>query len=295
MDSILDSELLAFVGCGLAGITVSSLVCACYILVGKWRKRRLLARHMRRLDDLRQMPMDEEQLNLLRQNVGLYNVMPEPLQRELQARTLLLLENLDVQGANGFKVDEEMRVTICALVCLPLLGREEPLYLNLTRVIVHASDIVDADSEAWGGMAHPSGVIELSWPYTADGHATFRDGYNVVFHELAHLLDFEDEGQGYGYFSPGRPLLRVTTPANKKLADSWQSLLEAEHLRLIEDEKAGRSTVMRTYGTTDLRETFAVATETFFELPHDLKEHHAKLYDALKTFYGLDPAAWTRG
>lgn len=47
---------------------------------------------------------------------------------------------------------------------------------------------------------------------------------------------------------------------------------------------------MDPYGATNPAEFFAVATETFFEKPHQLRKKKPDLYDLLAEFYGVDPA-----
>ena len=49
---------------------------------------------------------------------------------------------------------------------------------------------------------------------------------------------------------------------------------------------------MDEYGSTDPAEFFAVATETFFERPFDMRRRHGELYAILSDYYRLDPAAW---
>ena len=40
----------------------------------------------------------------------------------------------------------------------------------------------------------------------------------------------------------------------------------------------------------EMAEFFAVATESFFEKPWQMKKHTPQLYDELQRFYGFDPA-----
>ena len=49
---------------------------------------------------------------------------------------------------------------------------------------------------------------------------------------------------------------------------------------------------MDTCGATNPVEFFAVATETFFEKPKQMKRLPPELYDELKSYYGLDPLKW---
>jgi Mlc titration factor MtfA (ptsG expression regulator) len=44
------------------------------------------------------------------------------------------------------------------------------------------------------------------------------------------------------------------------------------------------------YGAESAGELFAVATESFFEQPADMLQHHPRLYAALAEYYRQDPA-----
>jgi len=58
---------------------------------------------------------------------------------------------------------------------------------------------------------------------------------------------------------------------------------------LRQDSQVGRETILREYGARNPAEFFAVATECFFEKPHQLNMKHPELYDELKRFYRQDP------
>jgi Mlc titration factor MtfA (ptsG expression regulator) len=49
---------------------------------------------------------------------------------------------------------------------------------------------------------------------------------------------------------------------------------------------------MADYGATNPAEFFAVATETFFEKPGQLKRKHPELYAELYSFYRVNPLEW---
>ena len=55
----------------------------------------------------------------------------------------------------------------------------------------------------------------------------------------------------------------------------------------------GHPTVLDTYGATNPAEFFAVATETFFERPNELRAGHPRLYAELERFYCQDPARYS--
>ena len=68
--------------------------------------------------------------------------------------------------------------------------------------------------------------------------------------------------------------------------------MSAEYEALQNKKKRHGRSVMSKYGATNPAEFFAVATETFFEKPRQMKKRHPELYEELKDYYSLDPDAW---
>jgi Mlc titration factor MtfA (ptsG expression regulator) len=73
---------------------------------------------------------------------------------------------------------------------------------------------------------------------------------------------------------------------------TWARVLNAEYETLQKETKERRRTLMNKYGATNPAEFFAVATETFFEKPRQMKKRHPELYNELKDYYKLDPVEW---
>jgi MtfA peptidase len=63
-------------------------------------------------------------------------------------------------------------------------------------------------------------------------------------------------------------------------------------LQLCNDVQQGMKTVIDSYGATNPAEFFAVATETFFEKPHQLQQQHPPLYELLQRYYQVNPGQW---
>ena len=131
--------------------------------------------------------------------------------------------------------------------------------------------------ESWG-----NGRVILSWDDVEKGVRDFRDGHNVVLHEFAHQLDAES-----GSTNGAPPLWRNSYAA-------WAQVFTENFEDLGARSFSGLKTVMDDYGTTNPAEFFAVATETFFEKPHQLAKHRPELYEELKTYYQSDPRDWHR-
>jgi MtfA peptidase len=87
------------------------------------------------------------------------------------------------------------------------------------------------------------------------GLADPRDGHATATHEFAHVASVMD-----GHFQK----LRQGRRAERQVMDDYGGVTEAEF--------------------------FAVATESFFEKPRQLREKTPDLYEELRRFYGWDPA-----
>ena len=122
----------------------------------------------------------------------------------------------------------------------------------------------------------------LSWSSARQGAFNFEDGHNVVMHEFAHQLDQESGS------ADGAPILE-----RRSAYSSWAKILSAEYERLKKKTQKHKSDVLDAYGATNPAEFFAVATETFYEKPEQLKKKHPELYEELKSFYKLDPIEWS--
>ncbi|MBD2180746.1 zinc-dependent peptidase [Planktothrix sp. FACHB-1355] len=72
----------------------------------------------------------------------------------------------------------------------------------------------------------------------------------------------------------------------------WAEVMTKEYQRLCNDVQLDRKTVIDSYGATNPAEFFAVATETFFEKPHQLQNQHPALYQLLQRYYQLAPVQW---
>jgi MtfA peptidase len=226
---------------------------------------------------------------ILGRRVAFDRSLPESDRCELRSYIRWFLASKPFEGCAGLVITDEIRVTIAAQACLLLLHRETPCYERLRSIHVypgthfHQSSTRTTLGESWA-----CGVVVLAWDSVRGGAANPFDGDNVVMHEFAHQLDFED-----GRFD-GAPLLsRGIAPVEQAgLYIPWARILSDEYGQLRRSSEKGRKTVMDSYGGSNPGEFFAVATECFFEKPKQLFKRHPDLYASLKQFYKQDPAMW---
>lgn len=217
-----------------------------------------------------------------------------PAQRaDLEHHIRIFLEQKYFEGAGGLRLHDVHRVTVAAHAALLMLGGNTDCFPRLKTIILYPEEyVVDEPRELEGGIMSEGpelhaghtqsnlGALVVSWRDILDGIADPEDGENVLFHELAHQLDFED-----GH-DDGIPL-----HADPASARRFAEVVRAEHERLRQDVERDRDTLLDPYGAEDRVEFFAVATEAFFELPRDLRAEHPELYEVLAAYFGQDPAA----
>ena len=122
----------------------------------------------------------------------------------------------------------------------------------------------------------------LAWDAAKQGAADPSDGRNLVLHEFAHQLDFENQT------ADGTPALDT-----RSAYIAWARVMSAELDALRDADDAGLPTLLDSYGATNPAEFFAVATEAFFEQPVALKAHHPALFAELSGFFRQDPTTYT--
>jgi Mlc titration factor MtfA (ptsG expression regulator) len=237
---------------------------------------------------------------MLESGFPIYVRLPEEDRKELQGHIQVFLAEKRFEGCGGLEMTEAMKVCIAAQACLLLLHRETDYYPRLRSILVYPSAYVARTTRHVGsgimeerrdrrlGEAWDSGAVVLAWDAVHAGAAVPDDGHNVVFHEFAHQLDYED-GR-----TDGAPLLGGEDPwyRRKNRYKTWARVLAAEYKRLRANVAAGEPSALDEYGATNPAEFFAVATEFFFERPRDLQQRCPELYEELKQFFRQDPAGW---
>jgi len=260
-----------------------------------------IMRTAKRRQELRSAPFPADWKRVLEVSFPAYRLLPDADQRELEGHIQVFLAEKRFEGCGGLELTEEMKVCIAAQACLLLLHRDTDYYPGLRSILVYPSTyFVRATRHVGSGVMHEHddsrlgeawdfGAVVLAWDGVHHGTLNPNDGRNLVFHEFAHQLDFED---GVADGAPALAQDEFWLKRRSRYA-AWARVLKREYEELQSRVEAGERTLLDEYGATDPAEFFAVATETFFERPVALKAKHPALYDELKKFYRQDPCLWT--
>ena len=270
-------------------IIISAVIILILVLLNV--KRKLKVKHR---NQIKQKPFPGKWKEFLNKNVELYRILPENLKNQLHDDIKIFLDEKTFEGCGGMEITDEVRVTIACEACMLLLNRKNNDFPNLSSILVYPHPYVAKSYSAIGGhyAVKPSarageswtgGDVVLAWDYVKHNAMNGEDGENVVLHEFAHQLDQED-GE-----ADGVPILQ-----DKSRYAKWGRVLGKEYTLLRDSVEHQRKTVMDAYGATNPAEFFAVATETFFEKPKQMKRNEPELYEELKEYYRLNPVSWIK-
>jgi hypothetical protein len=259
-----------------------------------WISRLLRRRSAASTDVATEAPLPADWQRTLIECVPIYHRLPHASRPALHRLVRRFVAEKEFWGSKELPVTDEMKVIVAAQACvlilnLPRLG----LYPQTREVILHPKNFgemlsaIGPDGRSYEidmtriGEAVRRGPVLLAWENVKQEALDRQDGYNVVFHEFAHALDYLD-GEANG------------APPLESKADyaEWSRVFTAAHNELKAAASRGRRTLLDPYGAQNPAEFFAVATEHFFEQGYRLKRNHPALYAQLKKFYQQDPANW---
>lgn len=232
---------------------------------------------------------------ILERNLPVFSRLTGEDQRELLGHVQVFLAEKHFEGSGGLILTDEIRVTIAGQACLLLLHRDTEYYPQLTSIIVYPTGYVADEERHIGGDIWEEGgehrlghtgerlrALVLAWDAVRRGAAEPSDGTNLVLHEFAHQLDFENRS------SDGTPALQTSGEYK-----AWARVMSNEFEALRDALEAGDDTFLDDYGATNPAEFFAVITEAFFERPRALRRNHPALFMQLQRFYQQDPTGYS--
>ena len=249
----------------------------------------------RRRRRLRARPFPAEWVSVIRRNLLFFSRLPEKDQTELLGHVQVFLAEKRFEGCGELKLTDEIRLTIATQACLLLLHRRTDYFPRLLTILVYPSGYIvkqtrpvtehiwrDGHEGRLGETAREMRSMVLAWDAARAGGLDPSDGKNLILHEFAHQLDFEDLS------ADGAPLLN-----SRDEKRAWAEVMKMEFAALRAADETGIPTLLDSYGATNPAEFFAVATEAFFERPLALRQHRPRLYSELRRFFRQDPALYS--
>ena len=243
------------------------------IFLGKYRARRRIRLGIEK-DGL---PRDYREV--LEEKVSFYGTLGPEERLDYETQIAVFLREHRISGVAGVVVTPMIRVLVAATAVRLVFRRPSWEFHDFGEILVYpgafASDgtyTVGSGHADAAGMMHSQGGVILSLPHLLRAFDADNDGFNVGYHEFAHVLD-GSRPDGV----PGELDLGSYRP--------WVTVMQREFERVLR----GRS-FLRDYAGTNPAEFFACAVEFFFEKPDVMLEKAPELYRQLSGFFNQDPA-----
>ncbi len=187
-------------------------------------------------------------------------------------------------------ITDEIKVITAFYANLMRLGFKPFEKNNTNTIIVYPNHFIIDETNSNGGIHQDknivlqgqsaNGTVVLSWQDIKQNIA-YPQKENVIIHEFAHELDFEDG------FADGTPVLEGYSYRR------WSEVFSKTFESLQSVYNGGSTTegfeLLGSYALKNEAEFFAVCSERFFEVPKELKKYFPDIYEQLSNFYKLDP------
>jgi len=233
------------------------------------------------------MPFPKSYITIL-QPIHPYQLLSPAQKEKIHFMILLFIDQKEFIGVK-MTITDKVKVIISFYASLMRLGFELGEKDNVSTVIVYPEYFIVDESQTINGIhRHNASVLEgqsthgtviISWQ-NIEQNITARGKENVIIHEFAHELDFEDG------IADGTPLLEDSN------YQRWSDVFSKAFTTLKDLEDADmtseRLMFLGNYALTNEAEFFAVCSERFFEKPDTLKTYFPHVYQELKRFYRLD-------
>jgi Mlc titration factor MtfA (ptsG expression regulator) len=156
-------------------------------------------REWRRKRTLKSARLDEALWTRVAAKLSFLRGLSEEDTARLKQLVVLFLAEKEMHGAHGLQLTDEVRLSIAAQACLPILNLGLDVYEGWVGVIVYPGEFrvhkeeVDEDgvvhsfADELAGEAWPGGPVILSW----EDVGMAERGYNVVIHEFAHKIHMD--------------------------------------------------------------------------------------------------------
>jgi len=222
------------------------------------------------------------------QNIYQYEVLSSVHKDKIHLLILLFIDQKEFVGVK-MNINDEIKVIIAFYACLMRLGFELGEKDHVSTIIVYPEHFIVNNSHTSGGIYHEetsvlegesaNGTVVISWQDIKHDISQQKKG-NVIIHEFAHELDFEDG------IADGTPVLEGSR--YKVWSKLFSNAFDTLKSQLNHGEVSERSVLLGTYALKNEAEFFAVCSERFFETPQAFKTYFPNIYQELKLFYRLD-------
>jgi len=213
------------------------------------------------------------------EKVTFYNDLSPEDKAVYESNIAIFLSEHSITGVDGIEITDEVRTLVAASAVRLTFRRPGWEYYNFGEILIYPGGFSPEGNYSTNsqggftaaGMVHSQGGVILSLPHLLNSFTHDNDGFNVGYHEFAHVLD--------GRRPDGIPD-ELSLGSYKPWAQAMQTEFEKVH---------HHHSILRDYAGTNPAEFFACSVEYFFEKPDKMKARAPEVYKQLCEFFGQDP------
>ena len=210
--------------------------------------------------------------------IDLYNKLPSHLKDIMEYKIKRFITEKTFIP-RYLELSEEMKIMTAFYACLPTLAYKNFCYPSLKYIYIYPHTIIKKHIEQYNGIIQKEMLISgesvgdsviIAWDEAKRDIFKYKKR-NVIIHEFAHELDFEDG------MIDGIPVFAHN---------------DYKHFQKIFNEtykKTSKEKIIDDYAYTNYAEFLAVTTEYFFLKSNTLKTHYPELYEEYKKIFKFDP------
>ena len=220
-------------------------------------------------------PLNSSRKAILVKYFFYYNKLSKQGQKKFEERVNRFLHSKRFIG-RGIAITEEMKVLTSATAVLISFGLPMVTLAHFDKILMYADTYYSQISQQYHlGEVNPRlGIVILSWKSFVEGFIDNQDSRNLVFHEMAHAVHFENQIRNKEYHF-----------LNDAVLAQWNQLAAKEMQRVRDNPQH----ILRQYAGINKYEFFAVSMEYFFENSKRFNEALPGLYQTLCKLLNQDP------
>ncbi len=209
-------------------------------------------------------PGFQEKRKLLEDNFVVYKMLGEKGRKHFEKRVCRFIKMKTFRaGTTLAEITDEMRIMVAASAIQITYGYPEVYFNHFQTIILFADEYFsNATGQYHAGEVNAAGAIVLSWKNFKSGFSNLNDGRNLALHEMAHALRLTNivDNNEYDFI-------------DSSIMQSFEGIALQEMAKI----RDGENPFFRSYGAANLQEFFSVATECFFEQPHEFQAYNPQL------------------
>ena len=122
-----------------------------------------------------------------------YNKLPTQSKKEFLRRMKMFYHDKNFIGKGGIRITERMKILICASAAQLTFGLPRLKLPHFDDILIYPSKYLNKRTGRMHmGEMSSQGKVVFSWEHIEKSLADPHDGYNLLLHELAHAMRFED-------------------------------------------------------------------------------------------------------